>query len=172
MKTIWAPWRMVYIRHKRQKGCFLCQEPSQRKDEKNLILHQGERAFVMMNKFPYTNGHLMVVPKRHCLEMAQLSDEEGEELFHLLQTSVRALQTSLGPQGFNIGLNLGKVSGAGEEHLHFHVVPRWAGDTNFMPVLTETKVIPESLQETYRKLDSAFRAILSGKGDGKGEKKR
>jgi len=163
---------MVYSRHKVQNGCFLWQEPAHRKDEKNLVLHQGERAFVMMNKFPYTNGHLMVVPKRHCLEMEQLSDEEGEELFHLLQTSVRALQTSLGPQGFNIGLNLGKVSGAGEEHLHFHVVPRWAGDTNFMPVLTETKVIPESLQETYRKLDSAFRAILSGKGDGKGEKKR
>ena len=172
MKTIWAPWRMVYIRHKRQKGCFFCQEPSQRKDEKNLILHQGELAFVMMNKFPYTNGHLMVVPRRHCLEMEQLSDEEGEELFHLLQTSVRALRTSLGPQGFNIGLNLGKVSGAGEEHLHFHIVPRWAGDTNFMPVLAETKVIPESLQETYRKLDSAFRTILGRKGDGKGEKKR
>jgi ATP adenylyltransferase len=126
----------------------------------------------MMNKFPYTNGHLMVVPRRHCLEMEQLSDEEGEELFHLLQTSVRALRASLGPQGFNIGLNLGKVSGAGEEHLHFHIVPRWAGDTNFMPVLAEAKIIPESLDETYRKLDSAFRTILGRKADGKGGKKR
>lgn len=163
---------MVYVCHKRQKGCFLCQKPSQRKDEKNLILHQGEHAFVMMNRFPYTNGHLMVVPRRHCLEMEQLSDEEGEELFHLLQISVRVLRTSLCPQGFNIGLNLGKVSGAGEEHLHFHIVPRWAGDTNFMPVLTETKVIPESLQDTYRKLGSAFRTILGKKVDGKGGKKQ
>ena len=127
---------------------------------------------MMMNKFPYTNDHLMVVPRRHCLEMEQLSDEEGEELFHLLQTSVRALRASLGPQGFNIGLNLGKVSGAGEEHLHFHIVPRWAGDTNFMPVLAEAKIIPESLDETYRKLDSAFRTILGRKADGKGGKKR
>ena len=163
---------MVYVCHKRQKGCFLCQKPSQRKDEKNLILHQGEHAFVMMNRFPYTNGHLMVVPRRHCLEMEQLSDEEGEELFHLLQISVRVLRTSLCPQGFNIGLNLGKVSGAGEEHLHFHIVPRWVGDTNFMPVLTETKVIPESLQDTYRKLGSAFRTILGKKVDGKGGKKQ
>ena len=167
MKHLWSPWRMDYILGEKQKGCIFCKKPLQKKDEGNLILYQGRYAFVMMNKFPYNNGHLMVVPKRHCLDLAQLKDKESQELFFLLKASTQVLTKSLRPHGFNIGVNIGAVGGAGEEHIHFHIVPRWAGDTNFMSVLGETKIIPEYLEKTYRKLRSAFINLLRKK---KGEK--
>ena len=113
-----------------------------------------------MNKYPYTNGHLMVVPKRHCLDLEQLDDNELKELFDLLKASTQVLKTNLRPHGFNIGMNIGKVGGAGEDHLHLHIVPRWTGDTNFMPVIGETKIIPEYLEKTYQKLHSAFMDLL------------
>ncbi|HUL31197.1 MAG TPA: HIT domain-containing protein [Thermodesulfobacteriota bacterium] len=156
MEYLWAPWRMEYILGKKKKGCFLCKEVSEKKNKKNLILYQGESVFVVMNKFPYTNGHLMVVPKRHCLHLEQLDKGELKELFDLLKTCVRILKATFHPHGFNVGMNIGKVGGAGEDHLHLHIVPRWAGDTNFMPVLGNTKVISEYLGETYQKLHSAF----------------
>ncbi len=168
MDYLWAPWRMEYILGKKKRGCFLCKKLKEKKNKERLVLYQGQHVFVIMNKFPYTNGHLMVVPNRHCLNLEQLNPEELKELFELLKVSVRALKASLRPQGFNIGMNIGKMGGAGEDHLHLHIVPRWAGDTNFMPVLGETRVISEYLEETYEKLRSAFRDLLRKKGVQKG----
>jgi len=172
MNHLWSPWRMEYILAKKQKGCIFCRKRMKRGDKENLILHQGQLAFVMMNKFPYNNGHLMVVPNRHCLDLDRLREEEFHELFDLLKISTRVLKASLHPHGFNIGINVGRAGGAGEEHLHFHIVPRWSGDTNFMPVLTETKVVPEYLERTYRKLQKAFTELLKKKRGQKGGRKR
>ena len=163
MRYLWAPWRMDYILGKKEKGCFFCKKQKEGKDEANLILYQGQRAFVMMNKFPYNNGHLMVVPRRHCLDLDQMNERELQEFSHLLILSTKILKTSLHPHGFNMGINIGKVGGAGEEHIHFHIVPRWTGDTNFMPVLGETKIIPEHLANTYQQLYSAFEKFLGKK---------
>jgi ATP adenylyltransferase len=163
MKYLWAPWRMNYILGDKKRGCFFCQKLKEKKNLKNLILYQGEYVFVIMNKYPYTNGHLMVAPKRHCLNLEQLDANELRELFELLKTSMRVLKTSLRPHGFNIGMNIGKIGGAGENHLHLHIVPRWAGDTNFMPVIGETKIIPEYLEKTCQKLRSALMDLLRKK---------
>ncbi len=173
MKHLWAPWRMEYILEEKQKGCIFCNKPTEKKDEGNLILYQNKYAFVMMNKFPYNNGHVMVVPKCHCADLNQLKDKEGRELFNLMKVSIQVLKKALRPHGFNIGMNLGKIGGAGvEDHLHFHIVPRWMGDTNFMPILGETKVVPEYLEKTYQKLHAAFKGF-SKKGRGqKGGQKR
>jgi ATP adenylyltransferase len=168
MRYLWAPWRMGYIVGEKKRGCIFCKKPKERKDKENLILYQGNDAFIIMNKFPYNNGHLMVVPKHHYKDMDQLSEEEFRELFYLLKTSTQVLKKCFHPHGFNIGMNIGKVGGAGEEHIHFHIVPRWIGDTNFMPVLGETKIIPEHLEETYKKLHSAFKAISLRRIDRKG----
>lgn len=168
MRYLWAPWRMDYIHKDKAPGCLFCTKPRQKKDKENLILHRGEHAFVMMNKYPYNNGHLMVVPRRHCAGLEDLNPLESKELFGLLTMAVRLLKGSLAPQGFNIGVNIGKVGGAGEDHLHFHIVPRWAGDTNFMPVLGETKIVPEYLANTYERLHSAFIDHLKGKTGRKG----
>ena len=172
MKYLWAPWRMNYILGEKQEGCFLCKNLLVEEDRKNLILHRGKFSFVMMNKFPYNNGHLMVVPKRHCLDFEQMNDHESKELFYLLKVSSQVLKSALFPHGFNVGMNLGKVGGAGEEHIHFHIVPRWNGDTNFMPVMGETKVIPEYLARTYRILHSAYQDFLQSDRGQKGGKKK
>ncbi len=147
---------MDYISEEKKRGCFFCRKLKEKKDRKNLILYQGEHVFVVMNRYPYNNGHLMIVPKRHCLDLEQLDDKESRELFDLLRTSVKVLKACFRPHGFNIGINIGKIGGAGEDHLHLHIVPRWAGDTNFMPVLGETKVVPEYLEKTYQRLHSTF----------------
>jgi len=172
MRYLWAPWRMDYILEARQKGCIFCKKPIERKDKKNLILYQSDYAFVIMNKFPYNNGHLMVVPKRHCIDLDQLGDEEIQELSYLLKASTQVLKTCFHPHGFNIGMNIGRVGGAGEEHIHFHIVPRWTGDTNFMPVLGETKIIPEYLEKTYQKLHYAFRDLFRKERGQKGGRKK
>ncbi len=163
MKYLWAPWRMDYILGSKEKGCIFCIKPLENKDKENLILFQGKHAFIMMNRYPYNSGHLMIVPKRHCTELEELKKKEMEEISFFLQASVKVLKKTLSPQGFNIGMNLGKIAGAGEEHLHFHIVPRWTGDTNFMPILGETKVIPEYLLNTYEKLKLAFHQSLKRK---------
>lgn len=172
MRYLWAPWRMDYILEEKQKGCIFCKKPMERKDKKNLILWKGSYAFVIMNKFPYNNGHLMVVPKRHCIDLDQLGGEEFQELSYLLKASAQILKECLHPNGFNIGMNIGKVGGAGEEHIHFHIVPRWTGDTNFMPVLSETKIIPEYLEKTYQKLHSAFKGLFRKEGGQRGGRKK
>lgn len=154
-ERLWAPWRLEYIKKARKgKGeCIFVELPRQSDDRKNLILHRGEHAFVMLNAFPYTNGHLMVAPYLHTADLADLSDEEHLEVGHLIRDSVRWLTAAYEPDGFNIGMNLGVAAGAGiADHLHWHVVPRWQGDTNFMPVVGDVRVLPESLEETYDRL--------------------
>ena len=163
MRHLWSPWRMEYILEKKKKGCLFCSMLAEKEDEKNLILYRGKYSIVIMNKFPYNNGHLMLIPKRHSGGLDELGDKELRDLFCLLRKSTLILKTILGPQGFNIGINIGKAGGAGEEHLHFHIVPRWAGDTNFMSVLGETRVIPEYLRMTYNRLHSDFKNISGQK---------
>ncbi len=155
--TLWAPWRMQYIGGPRSDGCILCEKRTG-DDEKNLVLARGDHAYVLMNIYPYNSGHLMIAPYRHldCLE--KLSPEEMTEMMTWARTSEQALRAAFYAEGFNIGINIGKVAGAGiDGHVHMHVVPRWNGDTNFMPVLGETKVIPEYLEETYAKLLPYYR---------------
>lgn len=161
MKTIWAPWRMTYIKDARKPGrCIFCQKARERRDAANLLLHRGRQGFVLMNLFPYNSGHLMVAPYAHVKTLDPLSPECVLELMQLTTLSLRALRAELHPEGFNIGINLGRVSGAGiENHLHLHIVPRWNGDTNFMPMLAETKVIPEHLSVTFKKLQARFRQL-------------
>jgi ATP adenylyltransferase len=153
---LWAPWRAEYIFAEKSGGCILC-EASSGNDKECLVLHRETRAFVIMNKFPYNNGHLMVVPCRHVGDIQELTEQESRSLWELVQRSVRVLKMKMKPQGFNVGMNLGRIAGAGvEDHLHIHVVPRWSGDVNFMPVITGTKVISQSLEEAYHLLKEGF----------------
>ncbi|HEX3035804.1 MAG TPA: HIT domain-containing protein [Thermodesulfobacteriota bacterium] len=152
MEIIWAPWRIEYITREKKEGCIFCDIPKEKNDRKNLILYRGKTGFIIMNRYPYSSGHLMAVPYKHTSELAYLDDEERLELINLTDKCVEILK-ELKPDGFNIGMNLGKAAGAGiDDHLHFHIVPRWVGDTNFMPVIADTKAMPEYLDETYLKL--------------------
>jgi ATP adenylyltransferase len=159
-KQLWAPWRLEYIqRADEQDGCFLCAAAEGRDDEELLVVHRGERAFVILNRFPYAAGHVMVAPVRHGVEFDELDDAEVVEVHRLASGAQQALRGAMRPDGFNLGWNLGRVAGAGvTDHVHLHVVPRWSGDTNFMPVLADVKVIPEHLQDTRRKLAAAWPA--------------
>ena len=160
MKKIWAPWRVEYIRSEKAKACIFCQKPAENKDSLNYILFRGKTSFVMLNNYPYNPGHLMVAPFRHLATLDDLTDEEIFEHFDLVRKSARAIKEAYKPEGFNIGMNLGRVAGAGVEgHVHTHVVPRWNGDTNFMPVLSDTKVLPEALAATYAELKEKIALI-------------
>jgi ATP adenylyltransferase len=156
-RQLWAPWRLEYIeRADEQSGCLFCLALAG-EDEPGLIVHRGERGFALLNKYPYASGHLMVAPNRHLAELADLSDEEVLEIHRLAEGAMAALAETFSPQGYNLGWNLGRIAGAGVlDHVHLHVVPRWAGDTNFMPVLADVKVLPEHLTETRRKLAAAW----------------
>ncbi len=159
MERVWAPWRMEYIKaaHESVDGCLFCKIPEEHKDPDNNLLHRGKSAFVMLNKYPYTNGHLMVIPYRHIASYSDLTVEEHIELGQLIARCCENLTTTAHPHGFNVGMNLGLVAGAGiADHLHYHIVPRWSGDTNFMPVLTDTRVVSESLQAVYDALFPLF----------------
>ena len=160
METLWAPWRMEYIlgENKKEKpGCIFCNRLRRSQDQKDLILMRSKNAAVIMNRFPYNNGHLMVMPNRHIGDLQKLNAREIAEIHKLLSLSLDAMNKEIRPDGFNIGLNLGKVAGAGvADHIHWHIVPRWSGDTNFMPVISETKVMPEHLQSVYLRLRRAF----------------
>ena len=157
MERLWAPWRLEYITSADETpGCVFCRA-LEGEDDETLIVHRGELAFVLLNKFPYVSGHLMVAPARHVGEYGELEDEETLEIHRLARSAMGALAELYGPQGYNLGWNLGRVAGAGVlDHVHLHVVPRWVGDTNFMPVLADAKVIPEYLQDTRRKLAAAW----------------
>jgi len=159
---------MDYIMGEKKKGCFFCRKVKEKKDKENLILYKGEHVFVVMNRYPYNNGHLMIAPKRHYLGLEKLDNKESKELFDSLRASIKVLKACFRPHGFNIGINIGRVGGAGEDHVHLHIVPRWAGDTNFMPVLGETKVVPEYLEKTYQRLHSAFSDLTRKKRAQKG----
>jgi ATP adenylyltransferase len=158
MESLFAPWRLEFITGKREAGCIFCKKPAEpARMRENLILHLGERAFVIMNRYPYTSGHLLVVPRRHTSDLASLTDEENLEASRLLQVSLRVLTDAYQPEGFNIGLNLGLAGGAGiREHLHWHIVPRWYGDTNFLPVMSGVRSIPELLADAYDRLLPGF----------------
>lgn len=157
MERIWAPWRMQFIRMKKPEGCFLCEDPGQDDDARNYILYRGSENFVIMNSYPYNPGHLMVAPYRHVALLEELTEEERNEHFEIVSRCVKVLREEANPEGFNIGMNLGKASGAGiAGHIHTHIVPRWHGDNNFMAVLADTKVVPEALAETYERLKGKF----------------
>jgi len=157
MERLWAPWRLEYITGEKTEGCIFCEFPKRNDDEKYLILHRGARVFVIMNAFPYSNGHLLIAPYRHTGSFSELTGEENHETMRLAQRACEILHEIAAPDGFNVGLNIGAAAGAGiADHLHMHVVPRWIGDTNFMPVLGETRVIPEALRTTYAKLRPLF----------------
>ena len=157
MKALWAPWRMEFILGDKEEGCIFCTRSQRNTDSDDLILVRGKHAFVILNKYPYSNGHLMIVPNQHTDQLGSLSPETAAEMMDFLGAFSELLTSSLKAQGFNIGLNLGEAAGAGiQDHLHFHLVPRWVGDTNFMPVLGETKVLPEALDQTYQTLKQAW----------------
>ncbi|OPY61151.1 MAG: AP-4-A phosphorylase [Syntrophorhabdaceae bacterium PtaU1.Bin034] len=160
MNRIWAPWRMEYITSTKEPGenkCFLCLTGDM--DESSLVLLRKPAAFAIMNRYPYSNGHVMVVPTRHVGRIEELTDEELLDMMGLVRIVSTVFQEELSVDGLNVGINMGKAAGAGlEEHIHIHVVPRWFGDTNFMPVLGETRVISEHLLATYRKLKEKMRA--------------
>lgn len=156
-KQLWAPWRLEYIQQAdEQPGCVFCTAAAG-DDEDTLVVHRGDGAFALLNKFPYASGHLMVAPSRHVGEYAQLTAGEAAEIHRLTVAALGALREAFAPHGHNLGWNLGRVAGAGiVDHVHQHVVPRWEGDTNFMPVLADLKVMPEHLAETRRKLAAAW----------------
>lgn len=157
IRPIWAPWRLEYILSKKGSGCIFCEKSGENRDKDNLILYRSAHNLVMLNLYPYNNGHLMVVPYRHLFSITDLSDEEALDLMKLTQLSVNSLKAAFMPEGYNIGINIGKVAGAGiEEHLHLHIIPRWVGDTHFMAVLDEVRVIPEHVMSTYERLFPIF----------------
>jgi ATP adenylyltransferase len=157
LKQLWAPWRLEYIQSAdQQEQCIFCHAQGL-DDETGLVVRRGERAFVLLNRYPYASGHLMVAPYRHEGDLGGLHAEEALEIHDLSAAAVRVLGEAMTPQGFNLGWNLGRIAGAGiVDHVHQHVVPRWAGDTNFMPVLADVKVLPEALESTRRKLAEAW----------------
>jgi ATP adenylyltransferase len=157
VEQIWAPWRLQYIQQAdAQEGCVFCNALAAG-DEESLVIRRGERAFVLLNRFPYTAGHLMVAPVRHVGEFGELDGDEALEVHRFAAVAIGALAAVMAPHGYNLGWNLGRVAGAGvTDHVHQHVVPRWNGDTNFMPVLADVKVIPEFLADTRRKLVAAW----------------
>ncbi len=158
--TLWSPWRMEYIRMPHDEpggGCIFCGKPTEGDDRAAYILARSELSFVLLNAFPYNPGHVMISPFRHVGDLTELGDEELLDANRLIQRSIRALQDAEAPHGFNLGMNLSRAAGAGiPEHLHWHVVPRWSGDTNFMSIVGETRVLPELLAETYDRLKPRF----------------
>lgn len=153
MEQIWAPWRLHYIEMPKPESCIFCTTVAQSEDRGNYILYRGRHNFIILNLFPYNPGHTMVVPYRHIDTLEALTGEEVMEHWELLQKVLGAMRLTLRPAGFNVGMNLGRVAGAGiDSHIHTHVVPRWGGDTNFMPVVASTKVMSEALSSVYDKL--------------------
>lgn len=172
-QVLWAPWRLPYLLHPEKdvkaghplkNNCIFCDAVSKKADVESLVLYKGKTAFVIMNKYPYANGHLMVIPKRHVYELSKLKPAEHAELGELMAASVDVLKKYARCDGFNLGMNLGAAAGAGiKDHLHYHVVPRWSGDHNFMPVLADVRVVPEHMHATYAKLKVYFDQIASGR---------
>ncbi|MDP8942799.1 MAG: HIT domain-containing protein [Actinomycetota bacterium] len=161
-ERLWAPWRLEYIQGPKADECIFCARP-EGDDEAGLIVHRGERCFVMLNAYPYANGHLMVAPYGHVPSIEDLPAATAAELMALAQEALGALREAYAPEGFNLGINQGKVAGAAfEDHVHLHVVPRWGGDTNFMPVIGSTRVLPQSLEDSYDALRGCFAARARG----------
>ncbi len=156
-EKLWAPWRAGFILSKKEKGCIFCKRLKEKDSVKNLIVYRGQKALVILNKFPYNAGHTMIVPIRHVGQIEKLKADEAAEFFELLQKTVTIIKKILKPTSMNLGMNLGKASGAGVPgHLHMHIVPRWTGDTNFMPIIGKTKVVSLPLDPIYKKLRKEF----------------
>ncbi|MFZ5647520.1 MAG: HIT family protein [Bacillota bacterium] len=157
MERIWAPWRTVYIGKDHGSACIFCEKLESDKDAENYVIYRGDKTFALLNLYPYNNGHILIAPKRHVGDITDLDQDELLELGLVTQKMTRLLRAAFSPEGFNIGVNLGKIAGAGVPgHFHIHIVPRWGGDTNFMPVLGEVRVISEGLDLTYKKLTEAL----------------
>jgi len=158
MNHLWSPWRMEYIENNNQAdGCVFCLAQEKEDGAENLIAYRGERAYVILNRYPYTSGHLMVVPYDHKPNLEELDSETRAEMMELTAQCMTVLRKVYHPQAFNIGANIGEAAGAGvKEHVHIHIVPRWAGDTNFMSTLGETRVLPEALEDTYQRIKNGF----------------
>jgi len=158
MKYIWSPWRMTYIQnHKDEEGCVFCKAQDITDGPVNLILYRGQQTFVILNRYPYTSGHLMVVPYMHTASLQGLEPQARAEMMELATQIMSMLSEEYHAQGFNVGINIGEAAGAGiTEHVHLHVVPRWTGDTNFMSALGETRVLPETLEDTYHRLKGTW----------------
>lgn len=165
MRQLWAPWRMAYVGGERtHEGCVLC-AIGDGDDPDNRVVEQAELTYTVLNLFPYSSGHLMVVPRRHVADVTELDAAESAAVFAGAQRAVRALRDSLQPDGFNLGINSGTAAGAGiADHVHLHVVPRWSGDTNFMPVLADVKVIPEHMEQTAARLRDAYAKLAADAG--------
>jgi ATP adenylyltransferase len=166
MDFLWAPWRSKYVadssKSKREEKCIFCEFPEQNDDERNLIVYRSKYAYIILNRFPYNPSHVMIVPYRHISSVELLEDNEAQDIFRLIKITLAAIRKVYSPDGFNIGINIGRTAGAGiEAHVHVHIVPRWNGDANFMPVLSNTKVLPEDLETTYVKLKKAIEDIIS-----------
>ena len=160
-RPLWAPWRMEFIAAEKPKGCIFCDFPAapEAEDRRNLIVHRTRHAFVILNRFPYNSGHLMVVPRRHGADLDALPAEEWVDLQETLRLAAGVLRTTYRPEGINLGMNLGRAGGAGiVDHLHWHLVPRWIGDNNFMPVLADTRVMVDHLDTTWEKVRAGFAA--------------
>jgi ATP adenylyltransferase len=159
-QRIWAPWRLAYVKDASkdsEQQCIFCAKPAADDDEANLIVHRGERCFVILNLFPYTNGHLMIAPYEHLATLGELDSDTVAEMMALAQRAMSVLEDRYEPHGYNVGFNQGRVAGAGvEHHIHMHVVPRWGGDTNFMPVLADTRVMPQTLSDSYATLKGSL----------------
>ena len=160
MDRIWAPWRMEYIKKSKSKECIFCMKAESKNDKENLVLLRGEESFVLMNLYPYTNGHLMVSTYKHTSDINDISEVGNQEIMEFTNKSIYILKKIFDAEGFNFGANLGKAAGAGiEEHIHFHIVPRWIGDTNFMPTISQTKVMIEGLNKSWERLKPEFDLI-------------
>ncbi|MFQ5593127.1 MAG: HIT domain-containing protein [Anaerolineae bacterium] len=160
MERLWAPWRMEYLQGEHVESCIFCEKPAEEDDRTNYILYRGEHAYILLNIYPYSNGHLMVAPYAHLAQLTDLDQAARSEIMELATLCTRLLTRTSHPAGFNMGANMGKAAGAGfDDHFHLHVVPRWLGDTNFMPVVGNTRVIPASLDETYDLLKQALTEI-------------
>jgi ATP adenylyltransferase len=161
-RPLWAPWRMEFIRAEKPDGCIFCDFPAQEaaRDRENLIVHRSSRSYTILNRFPYNAGHLMVIPRAHVADFARLEREELADLHDELRRAIEVLKRVAQPEGLNVGMNLGKVAGAGiVDHMHYHVVPRWAGDNNFMPVLADVRVVVEHLDATWERVRAGFASL-------------
>lgn len=162
MERLWAPWRIQLIEAPKSDGCIFCDYPARSDDETTLVLARSQHAFVILNRYPYNNGHLMVVPRRHAASPLELEEEEFLDLQRSLRLAIRGVEEAYGPEALNVGMNLGRAAGAGiADHLHWHIVPRWSGDVNFMPVLADTRVIPEHLDASWSRMRPIFDRLFA-----------
>lgn len=165
MRHLWSPWRLEYLTAPETEGCIFCDAAQGEDDRENLLLLRGKQAFLLLNRYPYNNGHFMAVPYAHVPSLEDLDERTLSETMLLVNRGLRALRATMAPHGFNIGVNVGQVAGAGiQEHVHIHAVPRWAGDTNFMPVVTDTRVVPQTWLQTY---DMLRAALVAGENRGR-----